>query len=278
MLENLKSYHVEFVDCQTKEVMIVRRSMSRKDMLILRTPVEVIRGESGELIKYDVERVLDRLRVFVAVFSRGYLPISHKIELSSPWPFSRVYMLSQAFTTSKIGFGYSICAVNLDSVHLPFRLSLLLQKVDNKSLRDYVSKLKEMGVLVETPDSLAQKVVDCADRDLADPSIDKPAEPIRIDDPGEIKDYLSFMTTDVLLRRIKKALDDDVEITRGGRHQYKVTLKKTGKPAPVPDHGELPPYFPKSLCKELGIDEVYNITCDEFIRILRSRKRLVRRR
>ena len=75
MLENLKSYHVEFVDCQTKEVMIVRRSMSRKDMLILRTPVEVIRGEGGELIKYDVERVLDRLRVFVAVFSRGYLPI-----------------------------------------------------------------------------------------------------------------------------------------------------------------------------------------------------------
>jgi len=32
----------------------------------------------------------------------------------------------------------------------------------------------------------------------------------------------------------------------------------------VPDHGELPNHFPKVICKELGMDEAYNITCDEF--------------
>jgi len=274
----LKGYHVELADCQAKEVTVLRRNFSQNYLCVMKFSMEVVQGEGGEVVIYDAERVLDNLQTFAVVFSERYLPISHVIELSSPWPFSRSYATAQAFVNSRLGFGYSICVVNLDSIHLPLRIRLLLKEVSDAEFHSYVSKLSEdLKILVEKPEGLPHEILKRAMEDYDDPSIEKPkpSEVPQLKDFNDVKDYLLLLSTEAFLKRLKRALDDDVEIESGGRHPYKVKLKRSGKSAPIPYRAELPGHFPKMLCKELGIDDAYNITCDDFEKMLRKRERLV---
>ena len=255
MFGYLKGYHVELADVQAKAVTVLRRNLSQKETCVLKFPMEVIHGEGGEVVIYEAERVLDSLRVFVVIFSEGYLPISHNIELSSPWPFSRNYAFTQAFVKSKLGLGYCVCVVNLDSIHLPFRIRLLLKEVDDAEFRNYISKLFELKILVEQPEGLPCEVVKRAMEDYDDPSIEKPKldRVPQLKDSNDVKDYLLLLSTDGFLKRLKRVLDDDVEIESGGRHPYKVKLKRSGKSAPIPYRDELPGHFPKMTCKELPL-------------------------
>ena len=276
---SVKGYLVELVDCDKGVVMALKRNLSQPDLCILKFPVEVVTGKGGRVVKYEAKRVIDKRRVFVVVFSSNYLPISHKFEISYPWPFSRRYAFGQAFLTSRLlgGIGYSIFIINLNSIHLLFSLTVNVKKVEVQEVRDFISELRKLDLGQIEPDNPIQKTVERAEKDLHDPSIKKPQDIPLLKSPQEAYDHFLALTTNGLLRRMKRALNDDLEIRTAGKHQYKVVLKKTNKSAPVPDHGELPNYFPKVICKELGIDEAYNITCDEFLDLIRKRKRLVRR-
>jgi len=276
---HVKGYLVELIDCEKNVATVVRRGLSihspQAEASVFKFPVETVSGKGGRVVKYEGERVIDRYRVFVVVFSSNYLPISHGFKISSPWPFSRVYTFGQVFLQSRYlkGICYGIFLINMDSIHLPFELSVVVRKVEERELQEFISKLNSLGIVEVKKDNLIQKIVNQAEDELS--KINHQEIPT-IEDPQEAN-ILAALTTEWLLRRIKKVLDNDIEIRPGGKHPYKVYLRTTGKTAPVPHHGELQKNFPIIICKELMIAEAYGIDCNQFFNLLKEGKKIVRR-
>ena len=140
----------------------------------------------------------------------------------------------------------AICYANPTEKAVTLTLSIDLAPVEGRAREREVVSITESA---KERDPF-QDVVDRAYRDQMDRNIEKEVE--RVKSISDLDSLLYLMVKDT--KALRRALERmGIEITEGGKHQYKARNPRTGRSAPISWRREFPPSHIKKICRELGI-------------------------
>lgn len=105
------------------------------------------------------------------------------------------------------------------------------------------------------PDDLIGTIVYQAFDDYQNPQVEKSRDETRT--VQEAAYLCHWLTSGALLNTLRRI--DNIDIEKGGRHQFKAVNRNNGRTAPIPDHpGGLPHHLPRRIARQLDIpfDEI----------------------